>query len=181
MNYPPSVCRLPIIGLVALVLVVAPGAHAQVNGLLEVEQVIFGMDCAPCAYGIERSLKKLPGAEDVHVSLNEGKASIRFRSGSDVTLLEIRNRILDGGFTPKDARIRAIGTITVRGGEIRLSSGARATFILKADSSTDSSALRNVQSGLTVEIIGVVAEKPGDPPVVTVDRLKSAERSTSGR
>jgi copper chaperone CopZ len=174
-----TLLRLAWVG--GLTLIATPVTYAQPNGLVEVEQVIFGMDCAPCAYGIERSLKKLPGAENVHVSLNEGKASIRFRSGSDVTLLDIRNRILDGGFTPKDARIRAIGTVTVRGGEIRLSSGARATFILKADPSTDSSPLRDLQSGLTVEITGAVAEKAGDPPAVALHSLKLVERSTSDR
>jgi len=164
----------------ALVLLAAHAARTHADGLLEVEQAIFGMDCAPCAYGVEQSLKKLPGTEHVQVSLNDGKASITFRPNSEVTLQDIRNRIVDGGFTPRSAKIRAVGTVVVRGGEIRLSSGARAVFILRPNAST-SSTLRDVQSGLTVEITGAVAEKPGDPPAVTVDSLKLVERPTTDR
>jgi copper chaperone CopZ len=175
-----SVYRLRIACTFGLLLLAVPAAAAWANGLLEVEQVIFGMDCAPCAYGVEQSLNKLPGAERVQVSLNDGKASMAFKPDSVVTLQEIRNRILDGGFTPKDARIRAVGTVVVQDQQIRLTSGARAVFILRPNAST-LSPLRDVQSGLTVEITGAVAEKPGDPPAVTVDSLKLVERSTNGR
>jgi copper chaperone CopZ len=175
-----SLALLRLAWIAALTLIATPVTRAQPNGLVEVEQVIFGMDCAPCAYGIERSLKKLPGVEQVHVSLNEGKASLRFKPGAEVTLQDIRNRIVDGGFTPKSAKIRAVGTVAVQGEQIHLSSGPRATFILRADTS-DSNVLRDVQSGSSVEITGVVREKPGDPPALIVDSLKLAERSTSDR
>lgn len=63
-----SVYRLRTTCIVGLILVAAYAARAEANGLLEVEQAIFGMDCAPCAYGVERSLKRLPGAQRVQVS-----------------------------------------------------------------------------------------------------------------
>lgn len=69
----------------AAVLIAAAGV-ARADGLIQAEQTIFGMDCAPCAYGTEQSLKKLAGVTSVTVSLNEGKASVTFAPDSETTL-----------------------------------------------------------------------------------------------
>ena len=42
--------------------------------ITKVDQEVYGMDCAPCAYGLERGLKKMDGLQEVRVSLNDGKA-----------------------------------------------------------------------------------------------------------
>lgn len=69
------------------------------------------MDCAPCAYGIEKGLKKLPGVAEVKVSLNDGYAEVKVTPGSSVSVAQIRDVIRDNGFTPKEAHIVLDGTL----------------------------------------------------------------------
>lgn len=81
------------------------------DGLTHVEQRIFGMDCAPCAYGIEHGLKRLSGVTDVRVSLNEGVAVVGLAPDSTTTIESIRKVIRDNGFTPKAAQVIVTGKL----------------------------------------------------------------------
>lgn len=74
----------------------------------QLDQTIFGMDCAPCAAGVEKSLSRLHGVTAVHVSLNEGRTVLSLAPGSRVTLAQIREAIRHNGFTPKEARGTAV-------------------------------------------------------------------------
>lgn len=83
--------------------------------LLEVKQTVFGMDCAPCAYGLEKRLKKLAGVTKARVSLNEGLASTELAKQSRIKLGVIREAIRESGFSAEDAVIRAAGTLKQEG------------------------------------------------------------------
>lgn len=80
-------------------------------GLVSVRQSIFGMDCAPCAYGLDKGLKALSGVETVKVSLNEGYAEVTFAPGSDSNLGDIQRITRESGFTPKEATLTVVGTV----------------------------------------------------------------------
>ena len=79
-----------------------PTASAE---LLKVEQKIYGMDCAPCAYGVEKGLKKLEGVKKAQVSLNKGTAVVELKPGNNVTVDQIKDIVKRNGFTPKETRI----------------------------------------------------------------------------
>ena len=100
---------------------------ALASGLEHVKQTIFGMDCAPCAYGIEQGLKGLSGVEQVTVSLNDGYAEIHLAEDSRATLAEIREVIRKNGFTPKDTNVHVSGKV------IQSNEGQ---FLLKTDVET---------------------------------------------
>lgn len=102
------------LGLFLAVVALAPPTYA--DGLARVEQKIFGMDCAPCAYGIEHGLKRLSGVTDVRVSLNEGVAVVTLGPDSTTTIESIRKVIRDNGFTPKAAQIVVTGKLVREGG-----------------------------------------------------------------
>lgn len=86
---------------------------ALAQGLLHAKQTIFGMDCAPCAYGIEQGLKGMPGVESVKVSLNDGYAEVTLAPGSATSVAQIRQLIIDNGFTPKQAHVQIEGQLTL--------------------------------------------------------------------
>jgi copper chaperone CopZ len=86
-------------------------SQAFAGGLLRVKQTVFGMDCAPCAYGVEKGLKALPGVKTVKVSLNEGYTEATFAPDSRTSLLDVRNVIRKNGFTPKDAQVELEGEL----------------------------------------------------------------------
>jgi copper chaperone CopZ len=106
-----------IAGLTVATLLVAP---AQAGGLRELDQTIFGMDCAPCAAGVERGLSRLHGVTSVRVSLNEGKAVVTLAPDSQTTLARIREVIRHNGFTPKDARATLVGHLFRGAGQLWL-------------------------------------------------------------
>ena len=84
---------------------------AWADGLRELDQTIFGMDCAPCAAGVEQGLSKLHGVTAVRVSLNDGKAVVTLAPHSRTTLAQIREVILHNGFTPKEAQATLVGRL----------------------------------------------------------------------
>ena len=62
---------------------------SAIGQLIKVDQEVFGMDCAPCAYGLERGLKKMDGLQSVKVSLNDGKAYLKLAVDNDLSLQEM--------------------------------------------------------------------------------------------
>jgi len=63
------------------------------------------------------AIKKVKGVESVNVSLNKGEAEIRFKPGNEVTVEQIRQIVLDNGFTPKDSDVEVAGTLIERSGK----------------------------------------------------------------
>ncbi|MEX2497033.1 MAG: heavy-metal-associated domain-containing protein [Woeseia sp.] len=132
---------------------------ALADGLGHVKQTIFGMDCAPCAYGIERSLKRLSGVEHVTVSLNDGYAEVRLGDDSRATLADIREAIRKNGFTPKGADVHVSGRIIQSDdGKLLLQTDVE-TFELSAGDRTALSQLAGADSAVTVS--GSVASGDG--------------------
>jgi copper chaperone CopZ len=154
-------------------LLVAIATPAKAEGLIEVEQTVFGMDCAPCAYGIEKSLSRLPGVEKVTVSLNQGKASLTLAPRNRVTIQQIRTRIRDGGFTPKQAYVRAVGKIVLRDDQVELAIAPGSVLRLAPSTQADLrwDEIKTAGPGATAEIAGTIAQDPGDPPLVSVNRM----------
>ncbi len=76
-----------------------PAAAAPAAGIDHVEVRVNGMACPFCAYGIEKKLRALPGARNVKVDLEGGRATFEAPAGT-VTEQQIRQAIKDAGFTP---------------------------------------------------------------------------------
>ncbi len=75
------------------------------SSLDRVEVKVNGMACPFCAYGIEKKLKALPGAQDVKVDLGKGLATFEASSGA-VSEQQIKQAIKDAGFTPVSINIK---------------------------------------------------------------------------
>lgn len=110
-----------IILFTTLLFALLSGPPAFADGLLWARQVIYGMDCAPCAYGIEQGLKALPGVRNVTVSLNNGYAEIELMHENAVTIGEIREIVRNNGFTPKSAQARIVGKLEAANEKLYLS------------------------------------------------------------
>lgn len=80
--------------------------------IARVDQEVYGMDCAPCAYGLERGLKKMDGLQEVRVSLNDGKAYLGLAEKNDLTLRSIQEEVKKNGFSAKKAEVVLMGNAT---------------------------------------------------------------------
>lgn len=81
------------------------------------------------------AVNEIDGIDSVEVSLNRGVVVIRLRPENRVTLAGIRDAIRERGFTPKEAEVRARGTVVDDGGHLALAMpGSAAVIRLVADS-----------------------------------------------
>ena len=152
------------------IILAAALSTAQADGLIKVEQSVFGMDCAPCAYGLQKGLTKLPGATKVDVSLNEGKATIEFGPDAPTTFSQVHDVIVNGGFTPKDAVVTVAGRITAEGGQLFLVANADERYRLVFPQRDTRAALK---AGASVTVQGgIQAETSADAvPNITVEKV----------
>lgn len=141
---------------------------AAADGLAQAKQTIFGMDCAPCAYGIEKGLGALAGVESVTVSLNDGYAEVLFNSDAKTTVEEIREVIRNNGFSPRETSVRVSGCLVVAsGGDAELQSGGFRYRLRTGDVRLEK-ALKS-RRGTEVELTGnVPADKPEELVVTAI-------------
>ncbi len=159
-------------------------APESAAALLEVEQSVFGMDCAPCAFGVERSLKKLEGVIEVNVSLNDGLVRMSLSPENRVTLTEIRKRILDNGFTPKEAIVRISGTIDASRSPLALTTAVNTRYLLSRSDSLaqmEWDQLNATTSGSQIVIRGRVEAGAKEPLPVAVLGFTQARNKSSNR
>ncbi len=131
------------------------GAMAQ---LIKVDQEVFGMDCAPCAYGLERGLKKMDGLESVRVSLNDGKAYLTLAATNELTLQKIQEEVKNNGFSARNAEITLKGELLSEGNEWRIKVNGE-TFIVSDD--TPSDILSKLNPG-NIQLKGLVKDEEDD-------------------
>ena len=146
----------------ALFLGALPAARA--DGFVKVEQTIYGMDCAPCAYSMQKNLGKLPGVAKVDVSIEQGVAVIDFAPDSTTTLAQIREVVLHGGLTADKTVLTVQGTVAESGGRLLLTDGSKEQYALTGLSPAQSAALK---PGLKIVVQGEVNVSTADP-VVTI-------------
>jgi cation transport ATPase len=124
----------------------------------QINLIVFGMDCAPCAHAIHVSMKGIQGVQNVDVDLNTGLVSIKLAPGNPAVMRQFNEAVEKNGFTHKDAQV------IVRG---QLSGSAAAPF-LEVAGTNDRYALVPVASaadlsallGKTVVVEGVVPQSP---------------------
>jgi len=153
---------------VALALGGSIAAPAWAGGLQELDQTIFGMDCAPCAAGVERGLRKLSDVRSVRVSLNEGKAVVALAPGSRTTIEQIREVIRHNGFTPREARAVLIGRVIREGDRWLIDTGSQ-RFVLEGDDAVLRSRAPADATAQEMSLSVHVPEKLRTPPAVLLN------------
>ncbi len=89
-------------------LLLAISTAALAAGAQRVEIEVSGMTCPFCVYGTQKKLSKLPGVDEVAVSLDEKKARLVMKPGAEPDMEAIRQAITSAGFTPGKAIVTPI-------------------------------------------------------------------------
>ena len=66
-----------------------------------IEMKVYGLVCAFCAQGIEKTLRRNPATGDVLVSLENKLVVIGTRSGQDISDADLTKALTDAGYTVK--------------------------------------------------------------------------------
>ena len=123
--------------------------------IAKVDQEVYGMDCAPCAYGLERGLEKLDGLEKVQVSLNDGKAYLDLANNNNLSLRQIQEEVKKNGFSAKNAEIVIKGNFVEQDGTYSIQTG-KETFTIAEATSTN---LRSRLKPGIVKVKGIVQDE----------------------
>ncbi|MBI3994805.1 MAG: heavy-metal-associated domain-containing protein [Nitrospirae bacterium] len=86
---------------IAAALPAAADPHPESTVIVQVD----GLSCPFCAFGLEKKLSKLPGAQSVAIKVDQGVAELTFAPGSRIDEDRIREAVRAGGFTPREIRI----------------------------------------------------------------------------
>ena len=103
------------------------------------------------------SLKSVSGVDSVDVSLAEGLASVKMKSGNTTTLGQLQQAITKNGFTVKNSQASVFGTVQVANGKTQLKvSGSSEILSLlpESPSSGDASSF----DGKAVMVTGTILE-----------------------
>ena len=87
---------------------------ASVASAGTIEMKVYGLVCAFCAQGIEKTLRRNPATEDVVVSLENKLVAVATREGQDIPDAELRKALTDAGYD-----VKAITRTSRSLGEIR--------------------------------------------------------------
>jgi copper chaperone CopZ len=92
--------KLLIIGLLGLFL--TPSSYART---IEVE--VHGMTCSFCVDALQRKFNKVPHITQVEVSLKLKKLRLQTDDDTSPTIEEVKQTVLDSGFTPVKIEVKA--------------------------------------------------------------------------
>ena len=92
---------LTLILMGLLVATIVLPAYAQ-DSPSQITIRVDGLSCPFCAYGLEKKLNKLEGTEKVRIDIDQGVAEITVAEGKTIEESQLRQAVLDAGFTPKE-------------------------------------------------------------------------------
>ncbi|MDX1767149.1 MAG: heavy metal-associated domain-containing protein [Arenibacter troitsensis] len=131
------------------------GTFSSKAQIQKVDQEVYGMDCAPCAYGLERGLKKMDGLQNVRVSLNDGKAYIELSKNNSLGLKQIQEEVKKNGFSAKNAEVVIEGKLINKDDSLELQTNNETYTIVKGAPNDLSSKLKPG----TVKVRGIVQDE----------------------
>lgn len=141
---------------IALIMIMAIlGTFSSKAQIQKVDQEVYGMDCAPCAYGLERGLKKMDGLKNVRVSLNDGKAYLELSENNSLSLRQIQDEVKRNGFSAKKAEVVIEGKLINKNGSFELETGTE-TYSIVAGTSDD---LNSKLKPGTIMLKGIVQDE----------------------
>ncbi|EIJ39383.1 cation transport ATPase [Galbibacter orientalis DSM 19592] len=138
--------------IVMIMIVATFGTFSSYAQLQKVDQEVFGMDCAPCAYGLERGLKKMDGLQNVRVSLNDGKAYLELSKNNSLSLKQIQEEVKKNGFSAKKAEVVIEGKLISKDDKTEIQTDTETYSVIKDASNGLSSKLKPG----TVKVKGIV-------------------------
>jgi len=101
-----SKVRIPVVSL-SLIFFIGfnISLFAQDNNSRTFIQIrVDGLSCPFCAYGLEKKIKKVEGAANIEIDLEEGIVSLDVPSNKKPTEKSLKKVVTDAGFTPREIR-----------------------------------------------------------------------------
>ena len=121
-----------------------------------------------CAHAVRVAMRKLPGVEEVHVSLEKAQTDVILRGGNTVTVAKLREIIKNSGFKSGDAEIVAEGRVVGDKGRLLLDLAPAQTMLTIREDQGSAEALAEARRlrGSTPAIVEAAGTLATDDSVV---------------
>ena len=175
--------KYPALVLVALLFVSATPALASVD---EVRLYVEGLACPFCTFGIEKSLKQIPGVVSLETTIRSGLVRIRLEDGARLDPAALCDAIKKSGFTPSRIEVTVTGTLVTRDEHPALKSpetgqtfrlvepGAESTFELVSTELLEKLENASAHGSKRLTVSGRVHSHAGLPPALAVENFEVA-------
>ena len=81
----------------------------------QISSIVIGVDgftCSLCAKGVEGQFKSLSYVKSVHTNLKKTEFTLKFDPKQNINLADLSQAVTDGGFSVRDIKIDAKGSIS---------------------------------------------------------------------
>ena len=172
------------IGAVALVALLFVSATSASVG--EVRLYVEGLACPFCTFGIEKSLKKVPGVVSIETTIRTGVVRIQLEPGTRLDPAALNEAVKKSGFTPSRIKVTVEGTLvtsnehpalksTETGQTFRLvEPGAEGTYELLSAELLEKLKSASANSSKRLTVSGRVHSHAGLPPALAVESFEIA-------
>lgn len=172
------------VALVARLFVSATSALASVG---EVRLYVDGLACPFCTFGIEKSLKKVPGVVSLETTIRTGVVRIQLESGARLDPAALNEAVKKSGFTPSRIEVTVTGTLVTSNKHPALKSAAKAgqtfrlvepgaegTYELLSAELLEKLESASADGSKRLTVSGRVHSHAGLPPALAVESFKVA-------
>ncbi len=171
------------VALVALLFVSATSVLASVG---EIRLYVDGLACPFCTFGIEKSLKKVPGVVSLETTIRTGVVRIHLESGARLDPAALNEAVMKSGFTPSRIEVTVTGTLVTSNEHPALKSsetgqtfrlvepGAEGTQELLSAELLEKLESASANSSKRLTVSGQVHSHAGLPPALSVESFEVA-------
>ena len=167
--------------LVALLFMSATSALASVG---EVRLYVEGLACPFCTFGIEKSLKKVPGVVSVETTIRTGLVRIQLEPGTQLDPAALNEAVKKSGFTPSRVEATMTGKLVTSNEHPALKSsetgqifrlvepGAEGTHELMSAELLEKLKSASANNSKRLTVSGRVHSHAGSPPALAVENFE---------
>ncbi len=171
------------VALVALLFVSATSVLASVG---EIRLYVEGLACLFCTFGIEKSLKKVPGVVSIETTIRTGLVRIQLEPGAQLDPAALNEAVKKSGFTPSRIEVTVTGTLVTSNEHPALKSsetgqtfrlvepGAEGTHELLSAELLEKLKSASANSSKRLTVSGRVHSHAGLPPALAVENFEVA-------
>ncbi len=169
------------VALVALLFVSATSVLASVG---EIRLYVEGLACPFCTFGIEKSLKKVPGVVSIETTIRTGLVRIQLEAGAQLDPAALNEAVKKSGFTPSRIEVTVTGTLVTSNEHPALKSsetgqtfrlvepGAEGTHELLSAELLEKLKSASANSSKRLTVSGRVHSHAGLPPALAVENFE---------
>ena len=147
--------------MVALVALLFMSATFALTSAGEIRLYVDGLACPFCTFGIEKSLKKVPGVVSVETTIRTGLVQIKLEPGTALDPAALNEAVKKSGFTPSRIEVTVTGTLVTSNEHPALKSSETGQTFRLVEPGADGtyellSALEALETSLTLPVISVL-------------------------